>query len=169
MLADNGVLLVFGGGRFGIMGAVAKGVLQNGGTIIPVSTESVWELETNQMHNVGAKDEVFDYTEKVKPIMAEDIVERKRILRDMGDACCAFPGSIGTFDELCEVLCLAYLKEYNKPCVIFDIDNYWRGLKQLFDDAISHRFALPGIKNLYSFVDDVHDILPAAERYAKSD
>jgi uncharacterized protein (TIGR00730 family) len=165
ILANAGVALVFGGGRFGTMGTVAKAVLQNGGTIIPVSTESVWELESNQMFESEFTGKVFDYTDKVQPIMAPDIVERKRIMRDMGDACFILPGSLGTFDELFEVLCLAYLKEYNKPCIILDTDNYWQGLKQLCDKAIESKFARPMIKSLFTFVDSVDDMLPAAESY----
>lgn len=165
ILANAGVALVFGGGRFGTMGTVAKAVLQNGGTIIPVSTEIVWELESNQMFENEFTGKVFDYTDKVQPIMAPDIVERKRIMRDMGDACFILPGSLGTFDELFEVLCLAYLKEYNKPCIILDTDNYWQGLKQLCDKAIENKFARPMIKSLFTFVDSVDDMLPAAESY----
>ena len=165
ILASNGVSLVFGGGRFGTMGTVAKAVLQGGGTIVPVTTESVWELESDQMFETEFTGKIFDYTDKVRPIMAADMAERKKIMRDMGDATFVLPGSLGTFDELFETLCLAYLKEYNKPCILLDINNYWRGFKQLCEDAVETKFAYPMIKDLFTVVDSVENMLPAAKRY----
>jgi len=165
ILAENNISLVFGGGRFGTMGTVAKAVLQGGGTIIPVSTESVWKLESNQMFETEFTGKVFDYTDKVQPIMASDMSERKKIMRDMGDACFVLPGSLGTFDEMCEIFCLAYLKEYNKPCILLNTNDYWRGFRQLCDDAIRNKFAYPMITDLFTFVDSVEDMLPAAQDY----
>ncbi len=148
-----------------MMGAVAKSVVENGGNIIPVSTAAVWEMESSKKFENDLTGKIFDYTDKVVPIMAEDMSERKKMMREMGDACFVLPGSIGTFDELFEVLCLAYLKEYNKPCVILDVDNYWRGFKDLCETAIADKFALPMIRGLCTFVGSVEEMLPAAYAY----
>lgn len=165
-LSLHNVGLVFGGGMCGMMGAVAKTTLENGGTIFPISTPVVWEIETKKNIANAGKEDVFDYSEYAKPVMAENITERKKMIRDIGDACCVLPGSLGTFDELFETLCLMFIGEYRKPVVILDIENYWQGMKMQLDTAVNHKFGKPYIKDLAAFVPKVADIIPKTNELA---
>lgn len=158
-LAKANVELVFGGGMCGLMGAAARGVIENGGKIIPVSTPVVWDIEIGK--TTGAKPEdVFDYRSVVAPIMAENITLRKKMMRDLSDAVCVLPGSLGTFDEFFETLCLLFIKEISHPIVILDIDNYWQGAKLLLDTAIDKGFGKPYINDLVNFVASPKEVLP---------
>ncbi|MFZ0671067.1 MAG: TIGR00730 family Rossman fold protein, partial [Pseudolabrys sp.] len=89
ILAKNGVGLVFGGGSVGMMGAIAKSVLDHGGKVTGIIPEFLVARE----HAMRGADNL---------IVTRDMHERKRKMFEMADAFVAMPGGIGTLEEVIE-------------------------------------------------------------------
>lgn len=101
-LARRGIVLVYGGGRLGLMGAVAGGALAAGGEVIGVIPEA---LVAGEVAN-------HDCTQlHVVPGMHE----RKRAFTDMSDGFLTLPGGVGTMDELWEAVSWSQLGYHAKP------------------------------------------------------
>ena len=94
-MAQRNIGLVFGGGRNGMMGAVARGIAQNGGDILGISPK--FFVENNAEISFPGCTE-FIHTDTMR--------ERKRLLDEKSDAFIITPGGIGTFDEFFEILTL---------------------------------------------------------------
>jgi uncharacterized protein (TIGR00730 family) len=114
MLARDGLGLVYGGARVGLMGTVADAVLAAGGEAIGVLPRALQERELahtglTQLHVVGS------------------MHERKQMMADLADAFVALPGGFGTLDEFCEVLTWAQLGIHRKPCGLLNVNNYYDG------------------------------------------
>lgn len=141
-LAARGIELVYGGGRNGLMGAVADAVLADGGRatgIIPV------HLEHREVAHTGLSELV----------VVADMHQRKRIMAERADAFAVLPGGVGTLDETIEILSWRALGLHEKPLVIIDIAGYWSPLSALFDHIVGARFAGPLVPGLVSFVPNV--------------
>src|SRR3954471_20103107 len=105
IMAREGVALVYGGGSRGLMGAVAKSVHENGGTVVGVIPEF---LQARELAFAGA-DEL---------IVTADMHTRKQIMFERADAFVALPGGIGTLEELVEQLTWSQLGRHKKPIAI---------------------------------------------------
>jgi uncharacterized protein (TIGR00730 family) len=154
LLAENGVKLVYGGGGHGLMGTVARAVLDSGGHvtgIIPdflVRREAM--LESVQEH-----------------IVVEDMHTRKRLMFERADAFLALPGGIGTLEELVEQLTWAQLGRHEKPVVLANIGGYWDPLLAMFEHMKAHTFIRESLWVPYHVADRVEDILPVMEEAAR--
>ena len=142
MLAENGHSLVFGAGRFGIMGAVARGVRRKGGKAIGVIPTFFDESE------VAFSDCELIYTETMR--------ERKQIMEDNSGAFVIMPGGIGTFEEFFEILTLKQLRRHTKPIIIYNVNGYYDPLLNLMEAAIAQNFMADKCHDLY-FVTDSAD------------
>ncbi|HTO15033.1 MAG TPA: TIGR00730 family Rossman fold protein [Edaphocola sp.] len=111
-LAKNNYRLIFGGGKVGMMGAVANGVLENGGEAIGVIPIFLKDIEV--MHD--------GLTELIE---VETMHERKAKMENLADAVIAMPGGFGTLDELFELLTWSQLNLHKKPLVLFNIKGYF--------------------------------------------
>ncbi|WP_299296250.1 TIGR00730 family Rossman fold protein [uncultured Erythrobacter sp.] len=101
-LATRGIGVVYGGGRLGLMGAVASGALEAGGEVIGVIPEALSgsEIANNdctQLHVVSG------------------MHERKQTFTDLSDGFVTIPGGVGTMDELWEAISWAQLGYHTKP------------------------------------------------------
>src|ERR1700712_3306283 len=119
--------LVYGGGKTGLMGAVARGVKSNGGRVVGVIPEfmKVRELE---------------FTEADELISVLTMRERKMLMETRADAFLALPGGWGTLEELMEILTLAHLEVLQKPVVIFNQDGYYDELLRFFQKVVAEKF-----------------------------
>jgi uncharacterized protein (TIGR00730 family) len=111
-LAKRGIELIYGGGRVGLMGAVADAVLESGGNVHGVITTSLLNSEVGH-HGLTSLDVV------------ESMHERKARMADRADAFLALPGGFGTFDELFEVLTWTQLGIQSKPVAVVNVAGYW--------------------------------------------
>jgi uncharacterized protein (TIGR00730 family) len=126
-LADKGFGLVYGGGRVGLMGAVADAVLASGAEVIGVITE----------HLVGAEVAHDGVTRlEVVPTMHE----RKARMAELAIGFIVLPGGFGTLDESLELLTWNQLGLLAKPVVFFDTGNYFERLFEFFQDAVNAQF-----------------------------
>ena len=151
-LAKRGHTLVYGAGANGLMGAVARGVHAENGSIIGV---------TPSFFNVDGI--LFDDVTEL--ITTKTMRERKQIMEDRADAFIVTPGGMGTFEEFFEILTLKELGRHGKAIVIFNIDGYYDKLIQMLDESVEKKFMVPAIREIYTVLDDEEEILKYLEGY----
>ena len=122
-LAAHGITLVYGGGRTGLMGKLANAVLANGGKAIGVIPEF---LKTAEEVHTGL----------TQLITVDTMSQRKDTMLQMGDAFIALPGGAGTLEEIAEVMSKVSLKQLDAPCILYNLNGYYNGLKTLLDHMI---------------------------------
>ncbi len=157
-IVKRGHSLVFGGGRSGIMGAVASGVKQKGGEILGISPKF---FEENNA-------EVY-FKECTNFIKTETMRERKKLLDESSDAFIVLPGGIGTFDEFFEILTLKQLGRHNKAIVIFNINNYFDNLLKMMEVSIEKKFITEDCVELYKITNSIDETLDYVENYDPKD
>lgn len=134
-IAARGMTLVFGGGRVGLMGAVAGAALEAGGEVIGVIPEALYAKE---LAHVGVTDLRVVGT----------MHERKAAMADLADGFVALPGGFGTLEELFEVVTWAQLGFHAKPCLLLDVNGYWDPLLAMADGAVAAGFVEPAHRDL---------------------
>lgn len=151
ILAENKINLVYGGGSFGLMGALATSVLDHGGTVTGIIPEALVARERA-------------LTQVQEMVVTRDMHERKRLMFERSDAFVALPGGIGTLEELVEQLTWTQLLHHKKPVVLCSIDSFWNPLLETFERMKSAGFVYNSgiLDNLIS--DDVDGILPLIHR-----
>lgn len=122
-IGQSGNDLVYGGSRAGLMGAIADSVLVAGGKATGV--EPGFFLEAELQHD--------GLTEL---IVTETMAERKAKMIELGDAFIAFPGGTGTLEEIAEIMSLIALGHLHAPCILYNLNGYYDGLRQLLDRMI---------------------------------
>ncbi len=145
-LASKGMRLVYGGGRVGLMGAVADGAVAEGGAVVGVIPEFLTRLEV-------AHEGVAEL------IVTDSMHTRKRRMFDLADAFVTLPGGLGTLDETFEILTWRQLKLHDKPILICDIAGSAGPLVGAIEAAISAGFARPEIRQLYEVADGVPAVM----------
>ena len=146
LLVRQGKTLVFGGGRTGMMGAVADGALENGGDVIGVINDG---LNTPRLAHAGL----------TRMEVLPDIHVRKARMSELADAFIALPGGFGTFDELFETLTWAQLGLHQKPVGLLNINHYFDPLIQLVEHAIVEGFIYPDHRRLFTSADEPAELL----------
>lgn len=145
-MADKGIQLVYGGGRVGVMGAVANAVLDAGGTVTGVIPDFLMQREHGH-HDVTTL-EVVDSMHARKARMAE-----------LSDAFIVLPGGLGTLEELFEIVTWRQLGLHDKPIVVINPDGHWDHLRGLIDALVSAGYARPENAGLLHFAADPDDAL----------
>jgi uncharacterized protein (TIGR00730 family) len=138
LLAQNGIALVFGGGRVGLMGALADAALDAGGRVIGVIPT---RLKTVELAHPGCTD----------LIVTGSMHERKERMFALSDAFVALAGGIGTLEETIEVITWRQLRFHDKPIVIIDDGGYWQPLRALFDATVVAGFSHGALDGLFRF------------------
>jgi len=131
-MAENHLRLVYGGGTKGLMGAVASGVLSNGGRVTGIIPQFLMEKEATR-HSLGQLSEL---------IVTPDMHERKHKMFDRADAFIALPGGIGTLEEIVEVMTWAQLGRHRKPMVFANTGGFWdpmlKLIRHMADEGFIH-------------------------------
>lgn len=127
LFVREGIGLVYGGGKVGLMGIIADEVMNLGGRVTGIIPESLEKKE------VGHR----DVTEL---LVVGSMHERKALMAERADGFIAMPGGIGTFEEFFEILTWAQLGFHQKPCAILNIAGYYDGLLALCDQAVNEGF-----------------------------
>ncbi len=146
LLAAEDRTIVFGSGKTGLMGAIARGSLENHGQVIGVINHDL-----NLPHLVYAK---LTRIEKVANIQI-----RQARMSELGDGFIALPGGFGTLYEVLEALTLAQLGQHHKPIGFLNIDCYYDPLFDLFDHAIDSGFIYPEHRGLFVESSDPNELL----------
>jgi len=150
-IAAHGLRLVYGGGTKGIMGAVAAGVLSNGGQVTGIIPEFLVDMEATR-HSLGQLNEL---------IITKDMHERKHKMFERSDAFVTLPGGIGTLEEIVEIMTWGQLGRHEKPMVFANIGGFWDPMLSLVNhmrgEGFIHRAHL--VQPLV--IQEVDDIVPA--------
>ena len=146
IFAENGIRLVYGGGSVGMMGAVARAVLEHGGDVTGIIPEFLVKKEVM----MPLKD----------LIITPDMHERKRLMFEHSDAFVALPGGIGTLEELVEQLTWKQLGRHAKPVLLADIEGFWEPLLDLFVHMRATQFIRTDMSVEILKAERVEDILP---------
>jgi uncharacterized protein (TIGR00730 family) len=145
-LAQQGMTLVYGGGRLGLMGIVADAVLEHGGRVVGVIPRMLIEREC--AHPKLTRQHVVD-----------TMHERKTLMAEMSDAFVGLPGGMGTFDELVEIVTWAQLGLHAKPVVLANIEGYFNPLYAMLDNAVQERFVTTESRARWRNADSVAQVM----------
>ncbi|MBT3189416.1 MAG: TIGR00730 family Rossman fold protein [Anaerolineae bacterium] len=119
-LAKNNIRLIYGGGKTGLMGAVAEGVIEKGGEAIGVIIPS---MNTEALAQEGLT------RMEVEPTMHA----RKAQMHELADGFIALPGGFGTLDELFETLTWKQIGEHSKPVGLLDVRGYYQPMLRMIE------------------------------------
>jgi len=145
-LARRGIRLVYGGGRLGLMGAVADAALAAGGEVVGVIPRGLVEREVA-------------HTSLTDLRIVETLHERKALMAELSDAFIALPGGLGTLEELAEVLSWGQLELHAKPIVLLDVNGYFGPLETFLDRAVAEGFLADRHRRLLLRDDDLGSLL----------
>ena len=146
-MAASGIRLVYGGGDVGLMGTVARAVIDNGGAVTGIIPTFLQRRERM-------------LTEVEELIVTKDMHERKRLMFERADAFVALPGGVGTLEELVEQMTWAQLGQHKKPILVVNVDGFWSRLSGLIDHMREEGFIRPGFAVSYIVVDRAEQVLP---------
>ncbi|HEX2257553.1 MAG TPA: TIGR00730 family Rossman fold protein [Afifellaceae bacterium] len=150
-LADAGITLVYGGGSVGLMGTLARAVLDGGGSVTGVIP-----------HFLKDRERLFaDVTELV---VTADMHERKMIMFERAEAFVALPGGVGTLEELVEQMTWAQLGQHEKPILLANIDGFWQPLIDLLEHMREERFVREGMEVTCLVSKRAEDIVPMLQK-----
>ena len=121
LLARNKFTLVFGGGNVGLMGTVSSAALENGGTVIGISTTHVVSSQEPAHNGINVK-------------IVDGLSERKEEMFDLSDAFVILPGGIGTLDEMTDIMTKQQVGESCKPIYMMNTAKYW----EIFGQVMTH-------------------------------
>lgn len=151
-LAKRGHTLVYGAGANGLMGAVARGVHSESGSIIGV---------TPSFFNVDG----ILFKDVTELITTETMRERKQIMEDRADAFIVTPGGIGTLEEFFEILTLKQLGRHGKAIVIYNQNGFYDHLLTMMKATADKGFMTPVTNEIYTVMDNADAILDYIENY----
>ena len=123
-IGASGNTLVYGGYKTGLMGQLAHSVLQAGGKVIGVEPQFFI-------------DEEYQYEGLTQLIVAKDMAERKMKMIELGDAFIAFPGGVGTLEEVSEIMSKLSLRQLDEPCIYYNFDGYYDDMKHFLQHMIA--------------------------------
>ena len=152
-LAERGIGVVYGGGRVGLMGAVADAALAAGGEVIGVIPRRLQGLE------VG-------HTGLTEMHVVDGMPLRKSMMIHLSDAFIALPGGFGTWEEILEAATQAMLNYHTKPLGVLNLDGYYDPLRAMIDHAVGERFVRELHRDIVVFeptLDALLDRLAAVE------
>lgn len=153
-LAERGHTLIFGGGKNGLMGAVARGCKEKQGEIIGIAPKFF-------------KPDGVLYEECTDFIYTNDMRSRKELLESKAQAIIVLPGGIGTYDEFFEVFTLNSLKQINKPVAVFDVQGYYQPLKAMLDHTVKEGFLAEEKLNFIFISSDEKEIIEYIEKESR--
>ncbi|KAB8142488.1 TIGR00730 family Rossman fold protein [Chloroflexia bacterium SDU3-3] len=151
-IAQRGWGLVYGGGSVGLMGAVARQVHAEGGSVIGIIPQALLDRE------VG-------YIDADELVVTLTMRERKRIMDERSDAFVTLPGGFGTLEELLEITTLRQLAYHDKPIFLVNVDGFYDPLLAMFDQIFAQSFAHERHRRLVTVVRSVDEVFAALDAY----
>ncbi len=151
-LARRGIGVVYGGGRVGMMGALADAALEAGGEVVGVIPRGLVDRE---LAHPGVSE----------LRVVETLHQRKAAMAELSDAFIALPGGLGTLEELAEILSWAQLDLHRKPSAVLDTNGYFDSLLGFLDRAVAEGFLPEAHRRLLIVARDLDEALERFERY----
>jgi len=151
-LAQRNLGLVYGGGRVGLMGAVADGTLAGGGKVTGVIPQSLVDRE---LAHVGL----------TELHVVASMHQRKSMMAEIADAFVAMPGGFGTLDELFEIITWAQLGFHKKPIALLNVGGYFDPLLTFIAHMATEGFIKPEHRDALLVKSEVDGLLDALLAY----
>ena len=152
VLVAQGLELVYGGARIGVMGAVADQVLSLGGVVTGIMPQALVDKEVahqglSKLHVVGS------------------MHERKMLMAELSDGFIALPGGFGTLEEIFEVLTWNQLGFHQKPCGLLNIGGYYDHLATFLNHSVQEQFVKQQSREMLMVEDRPETLLKAFDAY----
>ena len=152
ILASHNLGLVYGGGKSGLMGKIADGVIASDG------------------HTTGIIPKFLDNVEIAHPDLTDLHVtdtmhQRKNMMYDHADGFIIMPGGLGTLDETMEIITWRQLGLHRKPVIIVNLYGYWDHMLQLFQNIIDEGFMHHGHSGHFEHVDNMDELADRIDSY----
>jgi len=154
-LAEADIGLVYGGGSLGLMGELARAVLEHDGHVTGIIPEFLANRERM-------------LTDVNELIVTADMHERKMTMFARAAGFVALPGGLGTLEELAEISTWAQLGQHHKPIILCNIEGYWDPLVTLVGHMRAENFIREGLDINMDVVADAEDVVPAFEHRMKT-
>jgi uncharacterized protein (TIGR00730 family) len=151
-LVNRRIEVVYGGASVGTMGVLANTVLAEGGHVIGIIPQAVLGREV-----------VHRGLSELRVVTS--MHERKALMAELSDGFIALPGGLGTLDEVFEILTWGQLGLHQKPCGLLNIRDYYRGLVDFLDHAVSESFITEVHRAMLLVEEEPERLLDQFERY----
>lgn len=122
-IGESGHTVIYGGSKTGLMGGLADSALEAGGKVIGI--EPLYFIEKG-----------FQHDGLTQLIITKDMSERKTKMIELSDAFIAFPGGIGTLEEISEIMRMITLGETTNPCIFYNLNGYYDDMKSMLNKMI---------------------------------
>lgn len=159
-LAKHQMGLVYGGGKYGLMGQIATAVLESGGYVEGIIPQNL-------------ADRGASYSAISKLEVVENMPVRKQRMMELADGFVALPGRPGTLEEIAEVYSWSLIGENAKPCALYNVAHYYDALQEFYDRMVKNGFLAKPAREKLLFSDSLDEIFqfinsytpPAIRRY----
>ncbi|TWI95061.1 hypothetical protein JN11_04490 [Mucilaginibacter frigoritolerans] len=135
IMVNRDIMLVYGGGKVGVMGLIADAILSRGGKAIGVIPQFLMDKE------VG-------HTGLTELRIVENMHQRKQLMNDLSDGIIMLPGGFGTLEEFFEVLTWLQLGLHNHPVGVLNVNGFYDLLLQQMDLMVEQKFLKPANREL---------------------
>lgn len=143
--------LIYGGARVGMMGSMARSIIEGSGKVIGVIPELIYNKNIALM--------------SAELIVTQDMKSRKAKMAELADAFIAMPGGFGTLEELSEVITLKQLEYHKKPIVIMNTGKFYDKLLEFFEVFYLNNFAKSDYKKLYHVANSADEAVDYIKNY----
>ncbi|MEL6986213.1 MAG: TIGR00730 family Rossman fold protein [Bacteroidota bacterium] len=149
---EHEITLINGGGSVGLMGVMGNRMINRGGKCIGIIPKFMmpWEVGLKEMDQL---------------IIVEDMHQRKNKLQELSDAFIALPGSLGTLEELFEVLCWSQLKLHQKPIGLLNTKAYYNPLLKMLNNMVEEGFMKENNRNLLVVDSEINGLMKKLKAY----
>jgi len=152
-LAENGIHVIFGGGKVGMMGILADAVLEAGGDVTGVIPGF---LHVKEVAHTGL-------TELIR---VESMHERKALIEQMCDGAIALPGGFGTLDELFEMLTWGQLGLHDKPVGILNTNGFYKEILSAVNRMVKEGFLKDLNRDMILVSESIEELVTRMQNYA---
>lgn len=153
--ARHNIRLVYGGGNVGLMGTIARTVIDKGGLVTGIIPEFLKAREVM-------------FADADETIVVPDMHTRKMLMFEKSDGFIALPGGVGTLEELVEQLTWSQLGRHNKPVMLANINGFWDPLLTLFEHMRDFEFIRKEFEVTYKTYNSVETLIDASLQYFAS-
>lgn len=153
LMGINGMSIVYGGSRLGMMYACASKVKENGGNIIGVMPKRLFDM------GYGNKEDCAEF------ILTKGMRERKAKMDEISEGVIALAGGFGTLEEISEMIVQKQLGYNKKPIVLLNTNGFYNDLIKFFDSIIQNKFAKQGTEELYYIAQNPIDAVNYIKEY----
>lgn len=147
ILAERNIKLIYGGGSVGMMGILAKSVINNGGEVVGVIPKHLDDIELT-----------FDQASEIHVV--PNMHARKKMMFELSDGFLVLPGGLGTLEEAIEVMTWAQMRLHEKPIVLLNHGGYWNPLIVMIRTMVKMKFSTKDCFKTFEVVSDVKEIMP---------